>query len=50
MCFAAETVFQYSSQTRSEPINGNFFFDDSQICHVRLWPDVEIDKTKMDKN
>lgn len=47
---AAEKVFKYSSQTRSEPINGKSFFDDGEICHVRHWPDIKIGKTKMGKN
>lgn len=37
VCLAAEKVFKYSIQTRSGPINGKSFFDDSEICHARLW-------------
>lgn len=50
MRLAAEKVFKYSSQTRSGPINGKPVFDDSEICHARLWPDIEIDETKNGEN
>lgn len=43
---AAEKVFKYSSQTRSGPINGKCFFDDSEICHVGHCPHVETDKAR----
>lgn len=43
---AAEKVFKYSRQTRSGPINGKSFFDDSEIYQAGHCPPTEIDKTK----
>lgn len=38
---AAEKVFKYSSQTRSGPINGKSFFDDSEIDDAGHCPRIE---------